>query len=298
MSARLAFAFLAGAIATANPCGFALLLAYVARQLGVDVEEARRPAAALGRALAMGAATTAGFLAVFATAGVAISLTGSWLIGVVPWAAVLVGVALVLTGALVVGGRHVGPRRARRVMLAGSGYRSAVVFGALYGVCSIACTLPIFLIVVTLATTAGPVGGAVTFVAYALGMGTVLTALAVAVALARGGLARGIRRVLPYLNRLSGALLMVAGVYVVYYWAFALGGVGAGGPWAAPLDWVSQLSSRMQTWLGGESGWRLMSWMFAAIVSVTAGLALWCLLGRWPSASARVKQSAESSEPK
>lgn len=285
MSARLAFAFLAGGVATANPCGFGLLLAYVARQLGVDGDGRSSSPEAIARALLMGAATTGGFLAVFGGAGVVISLTGSWLIAFVPWAALVVGAALVLTGALVAAGRHVGPRSARRVMIAGSGYRSAVLFGALYGVCSIACTLPIFLVVVALATTAGPVGGSVTFVAYALGMGTVLTALAVAVALTRGGLARGIRRALPHLVRLSGVLLMLAGAYVIYYWAFALGGVGAGGPWAAPLDWVSRLSSSTQTWLGSAAGWRLISWSFAGIVGGAAGLGLWWLLGRRLAAS-------------
>lgn len=298
MTARLAFAFLAGGVATANPCGFGLLLAYVARQLGVDAGERRQPAVASGRALAMGAATTAGFLAVFAVVGAAISLTGSWLIRLVPWAALLVGVALVLTGAVVAGGRHVGGRRSRRVVLAGSGYRSAVLFGGLYGVCSIACTLPIFLVVVALATTAGPFGGAATFIAYALGMGTVLTALAVTVALAHGGLARAIQRALPYLVRASGVLLMLAGAYVVYYWAFALSGVGARGPWSVPLDWVSQLSSRAQTWLSSESGWGLMSWLAAGVVGSGGGLLVWWLLGRGPLGGQRLAEVGENpSEP-
>lgn len=278
MTARLAFAFLAGGVATANPCGFGLLLAYIARQLGVDGSE--RPASgACGRALVIGGATTIGFLVVFGIAGTAISLTGGWLIGVVPWAALLVGAALVLTGAFVARGGHVGPRSVRRAVVAGEGPRAAAVFGALYGICSIACTLPIFLVVVALASTAGPSAGAATFVAYALGMGTVLTALALAVALARGGLARAIGRLLPHLTRASGVLLMLAGLYVIYYWAFALGGVPGGGPWAAPLDWVSALSSSVQTWLSGAAGWRLMSWLLAGIAGAGAGLVLWWLLG-------------------
>lgn len=297
MTATFAFAFLAGGVATANPCGFGLLLAYVARQLGVDADPGRT-AAASGRALAMGAATTGGFVAVFAVVGTAISLTGSWLIGVVPWAALVAGLVLMATGALVAAGRHVGPRSARRVVVAASSYRSALLFGALYGVCSIACTLPIFLVVAALAVTAGPVGGVATFSAYALGMGTVLTALAVAVALAREGLARAIRRVLPYLVRLSGVLLMLAGAYVVYYWAFALGGVSSGGPWAAPLDWVSQFSSRTQTWLASGSGWRLTSWLFAALAGTGAGLAIWRLLARWsPAPPPSGSTSPKASDP-
>ena len=288
MSAGLAFAFLAGGAATANPCGFGLLLAYVARQLGVDGDTDRpETSAATTRAVLVGAATTGGFLAVFGVVGAVISLTGTWLIAVVPWAALAVGVVLMVTGALVAAGRHVGPRRARRVSPAGMGYRSALAFGALYGVCSIACTLPIFLAVAALAVTSGPAGGLAVFVAYALGMGTVLTALGIAVALARGGMARAIRRLLPHLVRASGVLLVIAGAYVVYYWAFALGGVGAGGPWAAPLDWGSRLSSAVQTWLGTGDGWRLMSWLLALVVGAVAGLGVWRLLARWAAAPTR-----------
>jgi hypothetical protein len=47
-------------------------------------------------------------------------------------------------------------------------------------------------------------------------MGTVLTALGIAVALARGGMARLLERVLPHLVRASGVLLVLAGAYVVY----------------------------------------------------------------------------------
>jgi hypothetical protein len=154
----------------------------------------------------------------------------------------------------------------------------------LYGACSIACTLPIFLAVTALAVTAGLAGGVATFVAYALGMGTVLTALGLAVALARGGMAGAIQRLLPYLARASGVLLTIAGAYVVYYWAFALGGVHAGGAWTAPLDWGSRLSSAVQTWLGTGGGWDVMSSLFAVVVGAGAGLAIWRLLASLRSA--------------
>ena len=49
-------------------------------------------------------------------------------------------------------------------------------------------------------------------------MALVLTALAVAAALARQGLASRMRRLLPHMNRISGALLVTAGMYMSYYW--------------------------------------------------------------------------------
>ncbi len=42
MISELAFAFMIGSIATVNPCGFALLPAYLARRLSRDGEEHRQ----------------------------------------------------------------------------------------------------------------------------------------------------------------------------------------------------------------------------------------------------------------
>ena len=57
---------------------------------------------------------------------------------------------------------------------------------------------------------------------YGAGMALVLTALTVTLALARGGLLAGLRQVLPYVDRVAGAFLVLAGLYLVYYWIFNL----------------------------------------------------------------------------
>ncbi len=55
------------------------------------------------------------------------------------------------------------------------------------------------------------------FIAYAAGMGLVVGTVAVAVALARDAIVRGIRRSGQWVPRLSGLLLVLAGAYVAYY---------------------------------------------------------------------------------
>jgi hypothetical protein len=57
------------------------------------------------------------------------------------------------------------------------------------------------------------------FAAYATGTAVVLMALAVLVALAREGVARTVRPALPYMPRIAGLLLVIAGGYLVYYWS-------------------------------------------------------------------------------
>jgi ABC-type nickel/cobalt efflux system permease component RcnA len=85
-----------------------------------------------------------------------------------------------------------------------------------YGLISLGCTLPVFLVVVGSAFSQGQAGsGVILFLIYSAGMGMVVTALAVATALLRGLVKRLLRRALPYVQRASGALLCAAGAYFV-----------------------------------------------------------------------------------
>ena len=72
MGAALALAFGAGMVATVNPCGFAMLPAYLSYFMGIQ-EEGRSRAAVLRSALMVGGVVSLGFLVVFGIAGVIIS---------------------------------------------------------------------------------------------------------------------------------------------------------------------------------------------------------------------------------
>ena len=84
-----------------------------------------------------------------------------------------------------------------------------------------------------------------TFLAYGLGMALVLMVLTLAIALARQGLVRSLRGVLPYINRIAGGLLILAGLYLAYYGWYehqALTSVSdPGGPGSAVLRWNDSL---------------------------------------------------------
>jgi cytochrome c biogenesis protein CcdA len=217
--ASLGLAFAAGALATVNPCGFALLPAMVSFYLGQGADDyaGRSLWRRAGEGLALGALVTAGFLLVFVVAGVLVSLGAGSVARVFPWATIIIGAGLValglwlyLGGSLSVGVPHLQPER-----VAGSS-RAIFVYGIAYALASLGCTLPIFLIAVGAALTTGPVGSMVLFVAYSLGMGLVLTAVALGAALFRGVVARSLRRVLPYVQQISALLLVVAGAYLLW----------------------------------------------------------------------------------
>lgn len=273
----VSFAFVAGTVATVNPCGFALLPAYLARRLGTE-GGSKRSADAVSRALLVGAITTGGFMLVFGTIGTAIGLGARELTRALPWAGLVIGIALALAGAAVLAGGHL---RLRLPQLAyrrpRGGLRGDVLFGIGYGTASLSCTLPIFLAATGSAVTGSLAGSAFSFLAYAAGMGTVLTALAVAAALSQQGLARALRQVVPYVNRASGALLLLAGAYVVYYWAFfLLPGSDTRTSGRSLINRGESLSSQASTWLGSGTGQTVAT----AVLATVAVLVTWALW-RW-----------------
>lgn len=212
----LLVAFAAGTASAVNPCGFALLPAFVALFLG-EAEADRTAWRRLGRAATVAGLVTIGFVVVFATLGTVISAGSRSFVRVVPWIALGVGVGLVAMGAAMLGGRSFGVSVHAMSRAGGRSNRSMVTYGVAYGLASAGCTLPVFLVVVAAALgSQGLVGGVGVFVAYALGMGAVLLAVTVATALGKGAIVRGLRRVVPHLEVVSGLGLLAAGGYLVY----------------------------------------------------------------------------------
>ena len=222
--ATLALALGAGLVAALNPCGFALLPAYLS--LLVLDEQPSRPVA-VTRALRATTAMTAGFAAVFALFGLAVAPVASSVQQYLPAFTVVLGIALALAGAWVLAGRSItvpqlGRRGTEAPPLTGS-ISSMAGFGASYAVASLGCTIAPFLAVVVTAFRAGSIGeGLLAFLAYAIGMGLVVGTASVAVALARSGLIGRLRALSGALARVGGALLLVSGAYVAWYGAWEL----------------------------------------------------------------------------
>lgn len=221
--APFALAFAAGLVASVNPCGFAMLPAYLSFLLGTGHTDQSR-AAAVARALRVGLTVSAGFLVVFGLAGIALSAGARWLTTAIPFAALAVGIVLAVLGAFMLTGRSI-PVRLPTVARAGTGTGTGatVLFGVAYAVASLSCTLPVFLVVVGGAgTQTSLTAGVATFATYAIGMALPLLAVAVALALGKDALVTRVRAMARYTTRVAGGLLVVAGSYIVYYWATVL----------------------------------------------------------------------------
>lgn len=257
LDAPIAFAFAAGLVATVNPCGFAMLPAYLSYFLGTDDGSRPDAGSSVPRALRVGATVSGGFLLVFAIAGALVSAGIRSFIDYVPWLSLVIGLVLVALGIAMLAGYHlrVGlPRLDRGTK--GRRAWSLFGFGISYAVASLSCTLPVFLTVVSGTVTRSNVAsGVVAFLAYGLGMSLVLLVLTLALATAKTALVRRLHAAVRYVNRLSGALLILAGGYLVYYWATNLSTDPATRP--GPARWAEDLSRRVSTWIDDVGPTRL-----------------------------------------
>lgn len=216
-----ALALAAGMAATVNPCGFALLPAYLAAFIGDGDQQGAR---AVPRAFAVSAAVTAGFVAVFGIFGLVITPLALSVEKYLPWATVVIGIALIGLGVSLARGRELNAHIPKLNKGGRDGtLLSMFLYGVSYAIASLSCTIGPFLAVTsTTFRSANLISGVGVFVAYALGMGIVVTALTVAVALAKAGLVGRLRQAMPYVSKGSGYLLVLAGAYVAWYGWFEI----------------------------------------------------------------------------
>ena len=217
IDAPVAVAFGAGMLATVNPCGFAMLPVYLTYFLGTGQEGEQ--SVSTGRAIAVAATVSAGFMALFAVAGVLFSWLSVGVYDIAPWITLVIAAALAVLGvAMVAGWEPVVPLPKLERGGKTRTFSSMFVFGVSYAIASLGCTLPVFI-----ATVSGTINrhnalsGIIVYLAYGIGMAVVLMALTVGIAGARGSILVHLRRALPYVSRVGGGLVIVAALYVGWY---------------------------------------------------------------------------------
>ncbi len=264
IDAPFGLAFAAGLVATVNPCGFAMLPAYLSYFIGLDDRPGATDDPGLVQALRVGATVSAGFLVVFGATGLLVNAGVRTVIDVIPFVALGVGVLMVVLGIAMLRGFQLSVGAFKTGLGANTRSTTGVfTFGVSYALASLSCTLPVFLAVVvgSIASTSF-VSGLATYVAYAAGMSVVLLALTIAVALARHGVVRRLRSVLPYVQRISAGFLIVAGLYIVWFWYDDL---------ASDAGQQSQASGLVERWSAAVTNW-------VGDNSTLVGLALACIV--------------------
>jgi cytochrome c-type biogenesis protein len=281
MTGLIAGAFAAGMVATVNPCGFAMLPAYLGWFIG-DRRAGRR------NALVVGLTVSAGFVLVFVTAGVLVASGLRVIIDWIPWVALVIGFALVILGVAQLRGRSAYVRLPGLTRSSADGSLVGLVgFGASYGAASLSCTLPIFLSLI-----AGAVAGSSflesvsVFVAYGAGMSLVVVVLTLAVAAGRETIVQRIRPVAAHLGTISGWILLAAGAFIVWYWATVLSSGPAALNSSPIVGFVDRLTATVAGLLSANP---MLALITLALVGASARW--WIRRGRRRSWAGEIKSS-------
>lgn len=256
---NLTLSFIRGMVAAVNPCGFVLLPTYLMYFLGIESTRRDSERATVRRALLVGAAVSAGFMVVFIVIGAVTTWSTSWLLANAKYVTGIAGLGFVVLGVAMLFGFRL--RIATPTLAVGgrdTTVRSMFVYGVVYATVSLSCTLALF---APLLFERGSIGaGVVNGAAFALGMGLLVTALTVALAVANHALLRVLRSAMQHVQVLAGAFVLLSGLYLLYYFWVVDVSEGSG-----PLnEAVENFQARITNAL--NDNWRAVAVVLGAVV--------------------------------
>ena len=217
------FSFVQGVLAFLAPCAVALLpgyiVAFISRTGSSDPGLSKR----LIRSLKLALLSIAGILAVYALAGVLIIAAAQLLKDYMKWITMGMGSVLILIGIVMIFGKNVSFTLNVNHATPKSEITEAFIFGIAYAIGALGCLFPLFLVVATQAIAAPSAWtGAGYFMAYFGGMSLMMIGAILLSVITRDLLMKFIRKVLPHVEVVAGWMLVLAGIYVIYYQMFLL----------------------------------------------------------------------------
>lgn len=217
----LPVAFAAGILSFLSPCVLPLVPSYASFLTGMTYDELTvgdRAGPVRWAVLVHGLLFVVGFSLVFIALGASASYLGALLRTHALWLQRVGGVLIVLFGLHVIGVLRVpGLERERRFQLASkpTGYAGSVLAGVVFAAGWTPCIGPVLGGILTLAATGGGTANGVRLLAvYSAGLAIPFLATSLLLGRFLSG-SRRIRRWLPFMNRISGALLVLVGVLLL-----------------------------------------------------------------------------------
>lgn len=274
----LALAFTAGMLAPVNPCGFALLPAWIIGTIATEGTDSML--VRLAPALRTGTILTIGFTGTLTLAGVAISAGARTLVRAAPWLGITIGLTLTTLGVFMLTGRTIGLRLPARIRhqpnTAAAGGVLAAGIG--YALASLSCTFGVLLAVIAQAQATSGWGGLLTvFTAYTAGAATVLMLVSIGTAIAGTTLTRHLGTLARHGTRVTAVVLIATGAYLAWYWLPAATGHTASG------------TNLLTAWSATATGWlqdhALPVSVIAAFAVVATAVAVYWTTHRRPVTS-------------
>jgi len=210
------FSFLAGLQAFFAPCSIALIPAYVGYSVKEDSEDNSKIQQLL-LGLKAGSLASLGLLSVYLTFGIIFTLFGRLITPVFTWIEFMTGGLLIFLGSATLLGFEFAVKPPIVIQTKPNSAKNFYLFGLAYALGALGCTLPIFLLVVFQSLTQkGILGGVINFVAYALAMSILMITFSLISSLSKSALLHFLRKYLLIIQKSSGVLIILAGIYLIY----------------------------------------------------------------------------------
>jgi len=212
------FSFMQGVVAFFAPCAVALLPGYIVAFISRNSQEPPGAATKTIRGLKLAFLSIAGILLVYSIAGAMIVLASQVLKDYMKWITIAMGAVLIVLGFLMVLGKSFSFSLNLNTATHKSESVEAFVFGIAYAIGALGCLFPLFLVVATQAMAApSALMGASYLTAYFVGISLMMIGTILLSTFAKDLLMKYLRKILPHMERMTGGLLILAGIYVIYY---------------------------------------------------------------------------------
>ncbi len=209
-------ALLTGLMSFFAPCAFPLMPGYISYYLG-----RYEGGPTLSGSMKAGIASATGINGIFALIGVTVALGGVAVKSYLTYFAPGVGVIIVLLGLSMVFGKteifeKFGGKLSSYSSKLGGGtrYSGLFLYGVGYGLASMGCQAPVFIALIFAGLAAGgPFEAFLVFLSFSIGMGTMMLSLSLIVGTAKMTILDRIKKMIPYINRGCGVILILVGAY-------------------------------------------------------------------------------------
>lgn len=212
------FSFVQGILAFLAPCAVALLPGYIVAFISRNSEGDPTVARRMVRGLKLAMLSILGILAVYAIAGAMIIVAAQILKDYMKWITIGMGAVLIILGFLMVIGKNISFSLNMNSATHRTEAVEAFVFGIAYAIGALGCLFPLFLVIATQAMAAPTLWMGASYIgAYFTGISGMMIVTILLSTFAKDLLMQYLRKILPHMERITGGLLILAGIYVIHY---------------------------------------------------------------------------------
>jgi cytochrome c-type biogenesis protein len=243
-SQDLSIVFAAGVFATFNPCGFAMLPAYMTMLINSSSKQAT-PAQLALRAIQFAALMSLGVISVFAVFAAVIFPISTSVQGYLPIVTITIGALLIALGTATLLGRAVflkklwSPNTAPSTRL-----KSLYLYGVTFALGSVSCTIGPLLAATSKTLNLGLLATLRTYLFYALGMSVTIMVIALIALFSQATLSK-VRNSIRIIEIVSSVFLVFIGFYLIIFGLYETQYSDNLGPLVDVITWIFQLQGKV-----------------------------------------------------